>query len=92
MNGNGLPDECECVADLNGSGSVDIIDFLQLLAVWGPCEPGCFGDVDFDGNVGIVDFLALLAQWGGRGSCDFHGRGVGINDFLALLANWGSCP
>ena len=53
-----------CPADINGDGSVDIIDFLQLLAVWGPCEPGCFGDVDIDGMVGITDFLALLAAWG----------------------------
>jgi hypothetical protein len=60
VNGNDVPDECECLADINGDGSVDITDFLQLLAVWGPCEPGCFGDVDFDGNVGITDFLTLL--------------------------------
>ncbi len=64
VNGNDVPDECECLADISGDGSVDITDFLQLLAVWGPCEPGCFGDVDFDGNVGIIDFLMLLSQWG----------------------------
>ena len=64
MNGNDVLDECECLADINDGGSVDITDFLQLLAVWGPCEPGCFGDVDFDGDVGITDFLLLLANWG----------------------------
>ena len=64
MNGSGIPDECECLADINGDGSVDSKDYGQLPAVWGPCEPGCFGDVDFDGNVGIIDFLLLLSQWG----------------------------
>jgi hypothetical protein len=55
------PRECP---DLNGDGIVSIVDFLQLLGVWGPCEPGCFGDLDSDGNVGILDFLLLLAGWG----------------------------
>ena len=49
---------------INGTGSVDIVDFLVLLASWGPCVAGCFGDVDFDGNVGIIDLLVLLGHWG----------------------------
>ena len=52
-----------CPWDLNGSGGVDIGDFLVLLAAWGP-NPGHPADFDGDGVVGIVDFLALLAQWG----------------------------
>ena len=57
-----------CPIDLNDDGVVGIVDFLALLAAWGPCPdpcpPFCFGDIDGDCNVGITDFLALLAAWG----------------------------
>jgi hypothetical protein len=52
-----------CPADLDGDGDVGVLDFLQLLAAWGPC-PGCPEDLDGDDVVGILDFLALLAAWG----------------------------
>ncbi len=55
-------------ADLDGDGTVGIVDFLTLLAVWGPCPgpcpPSCAADLDGDCDVGIVDFLMLLAAWG----------------------------
>ena len=35
-----------CPADLDGDGMVGIIDFLGLLAAWGPCP---VGDLDGDG-------------------------------------------
>ena len=43
FNGNGIPDTCEsipvtCRSDSNDDGIVDIVDFLTLLADWGPCE------------------------------------------------------
>ena len=54
--------------DLDGDGSVGILDFLQLLASWGscpqPCPPSCPADLDGDCQVGIVDFLVLLGNWG----------------------------
>ncbi len=51
--------------DTNGDGVVGINDFLDLLADWGPCEPGCcLADLDIDGDVGIADFLILLGNWG----------------------------
>ncbi len=49
--------------DLDGDCQVGIIDFLELLSQWGPCE-GCPADLDGDGIVGILDFLSLLANWG----------------------------
>ena len=52
-----------CAADLDGSGDVGIVDFLALLAAWGP-NPGHPADFDGDGIVGITDFLELLANWG----------------------------
>lgn len=62
-NGNSIPDECECVWDLDGGGDVGITDFLALLMAWGT-DPGGPPDFDGDGTVGIVDFLSLLANWG----------------------------
>lgn len=41
FDGNGIPDTCECSvscrSDSNEDGTVDIIDFLTLLADWGSC-------------------------------------------------------
>jgi hypothetical protein len=61
--GNGIPDSCECPADLNGDGSVATADLLDLLSQWGT-DPG--GPPDFDGNgsVGTSDLLKLLSDWG----------------------------
>lgn len=42
FNGNGIADRCEtisvCEWDLNGDGSVNVPDLLELLANWGPCH------------------------------------------------------
>ncbi len=53
-----------CPADLDGDGSVGSVDFLALLAGWGPCAAPCPADLDGDCTVGILDFLALLGAWG----------------------------
>lgn len=58
--GEVIPD---CLGDLDGDGAVGIVDFLGLLAAWGP-NPGHPADLDGDGTVGIQDFLQLLANWG----------------------------
>ncbi len=56
------------LGDLDGDGIVGILDFLDLLAAWGPCPgpcpPSCPADLDGDCSVGIIDFLTLLANWG----------------------------
>jgi hypothetical protein len=62
-NGNGVPDGCECLADLDGDGLVSTADLLTLLGAWGP-NPGHPADLDGDGIVGTSDLLALLAAWG----------------------------
>ena len=62
VNCNGIPDDQECLADLDGSGAVGIEDFLMLLEAWG--DLGGPADIDGNGTVGINDFLLLLAAWG----------------------------
>ncbi len=56
------------LGDLDGDGIVGILDFLDLLAAWGPCSvpcpPSCLADLDGDCSVGITDLLTLLANWG----------------------------
>ncbi len=49
--------------DITGDGIVDTLDFLDLLAAWGP-NPGHPADFDGNGVVDTVDFLALLSAWG----------------------------
>ena len=54
--------------DLNGDGIVGILDLLELLGAWGPCNscvlPGfCPPDFDGDCSVGITDLLILLGNW-----------------------------
>ena len=65
-NGNLVPDECECPADLSGNEQVDVMDLLALLGAWGACpDPGpCPADLNADGVVDVMDLLGLLAGWG----------------------------
>jgi hypothetical protein len=51
-------------ADLDDDGIVGINDFLDMLALWGPCPDPCPPDIDGDGAVGINDVLILLGNWG----------------------------
>jgi len=52
--------------DLDLDGVVGIVDFLMLLASWGPCpaDDDCLADLDGDGTVGIGDFLFMIQNWG----------------------------
>ncbi len=50
-----------CAADVDGDGSVDVVDLLLILGSWG--TPG--GDVNGDGTTDVVDLLIVLGAWGG---------------------------
>ncbi len=52
------------LGDLDGSGQVNVLDFLVLLGLWGPCPDPCIADLDGDGAVTVLDFLIQLANWG----------------------------
>jgi outer membrane protein assembly factor BamB len=57
----------ELPGDVDGDGTVGILDFLGVLGAWGPCPgpcpPGCVADFDNDCDVGINDLLIVLSSW-----------------------------
>lgn len=59
-------DEPTCTGDLDGTGTVNVLDLLLLLENWGRCE-GCDADLDGSGTVNVFDLLLLLENWG---DCD----------------------
>jgi len=63
VNLDGVPDECGCVADVDGDGDVGFDDLLALFGAWGACG-GCPEDLDGDGVVGVSDIGVLLSLWG----------------------------
>jgi hypothetical protein len=64
-NGDGIPDDCQCLADLNGNGQVNSQDLSFLLAFWGTDGSGAVdADINNDGIVNAGDLAALLAAWG----------------------------
>lgn len=48
--------------DINGDGTVDVVDLLAVVGAWGPCK-SCNEDIDGDGMVNVVDLLAVIAVW-----------------------------
>ena len=68
-NGDGVLDECECVADIAGpdgpdspDGIVGTDDLLTVIGYWGSSQPN--GDINNDGIVGTDDLLAVIGNWG----------------------------
>ena len=53
-----------CQGDVDGSGSVDVADLLEVIAGWGPCSGDCPADVTEDGVVDVSDVLLILAAFG----------------------------
>jgi hypothetical protein len=58
----GLSCDDGCPADVDGSGTVDVVDLLAVLAAWG--DDGVPEDVNGDGVVDVLDLLDVLAAWG----------------------------
>jgi len=55
-------DDGGCDEDVNGDGSVDVSDILEIIAVWGSDDSNA--DVNDDGTVNVSDLLAVVAAWG----------------------------
>ena len=61
---NGIPDECECTADIIQNGMVDFSDLITVIGNWGPCDTDCPADIVADGVVGFTDLILVLNNWG----------------------------
>lgn len=62
INGNFVPDACECLSDLDQDGSIDSRDLAALLNSWG--ESGTGADIDGSGVVDAADLTIMLTNWG----------------------------
>ncbi len=51
-----------CSGDVDGNGTVDVLDLLAVLSAWGP-HIG-LEDLNDDGVVDVLDILLLLGNWG----------------------------
>ncbi|MEP0848412.1 MAG: S8 family serine peptidase [Phycisphaerae bacterium] len=66
LNGNGIPDDCECWGDLDLDGVIGLADLSALLTNFG-LSGGMFyaqGDLDGDGDVDLADLSRLLESYG----------------------------
>jgi len=61
QNQNGIPDDCECLGDVTGDGTVNVLDIVAVILAWG--EPGGPADLDFNGDVGLSDLLLVIEQY-----------------------------
>lgn len=63
LNANGLADNCECIADINGDDRVDLEDIVSLLFSWGEPATGLAVNVDATtaGSENVIDQADLDA-------------------------------
>jgi hypothetical protein len=71
MNANGIGDACECYADFNNSGKVNLTDLGKLKAEFGRTNcsipPVCQADANDDLKVNLTDLIILKSQFGKTG-------------------------
>jgi len=62
-NQNGIPDECDCIADVNMDGTLDVNDIMAIIMAWGSTtDPQA--DLSGDGIVEVNDIIILISAWG----------------------------
>ncbi|MEM7228810.1 MAG: hypothetical protein AAF432_08345 [Planctomycetota bacterium] len=68
FNGNGIADECECMADIappGGNGEVNVDDLLEVIIGFGFCSfPPCSSDVNQNLVTDIDDVLQVILEFG----------------------------
>ncbi|GMU82140.1 MAG: hypothetical protein AMXMBFR47_20110 [Planctomycetota bacterium] len=68
VNGNGQPDECECIGDVDADLNVGLSDLGRLLAAFGsPAESPTYdaaADIDGNARVDVQDLAHVLAAFG----------------------------
>lgn len=85
-----------CYWDLNGDGYVGVLDLLEVIYNFGPCDGACPADFDGDGEVGVSDLLVLIANFGlcPGAECpwDLNDDGeVNEDDLHEIQAHYGVC-
>jgi len=58
--------DCECPTDVNGDGTTNVLDLIDLLLCFGlPAVPECVAeDINGDGTVNVLDLIDLLLAFG----------------------------
>ena len=84
-----------CSEDVTGDGVVNVLDLIQLIMSFGPCE-GCPADFNDDGFVNVLDLIALIMNFGPCPGtpCVWDVNGDGVvdqSDVQQVLANLGPC-
>ncbi|MDP7006016.1 MAG: FG-GAP-like repeat-containing protein [Phycisphaerales bacterium] len=61
-NENGVPDECDCTGDIDGNGTLDVNDLIEIILNWGSTtSPLC--DLNGDGVVEVNDLIIIVQIW-----------------------------
>jgi hypothetical protein len=53
---------CDCPADTNDDGLVDVEDLVNVILAWGSSDPDA--DVNGDDVVDVMDLVAVILAWG----------------------------
>ncbi|MSR42284.1 MAG: hypothetical protein EXS10_10365 [Phycisphaerales bacterium] len=61
LNGDAIPDRCQCLADLNRDATVDSADLVMLLGDW---DLDTAADFDGSNRVDAADLVYLIDRWG----------------------------
>ncbi len=65
VNGDTIPDACQCLGDISGDGLVNGVDLAFVLSLWGTSGGGAgASDVTGDGAVDGMDLSVVLGGWG----------------------------
>jgi hypothetical protein len=65
VDGNLIPDTCDCPADINQSGTIDAEDLAYVLFAWGMTGGKAGGaDINGDATVDANDLSMVLGSWG----------------------------
>ena len=52
----------DCEGDIDGNGTVEVTDLLEVIAAWGSSDANA--DIDGSGTVDVSDLLLVVANWG----------------------------
>jgi hypothetical protein len=84
-----------CPWDLNGDGEVNVLDLIELVMSFGPCE-NCPADFNDDGIVNVLDLITLIMNFGPcpGTECVWDVNDDGVvdqSDVAAVTSNLGPC-